>query len=77
MLNNVETLASIPQIILNGGDLYAGLGTLRSKGTKIFALTGDINNVGLVEVPMGMPLGGIIHDIGRGIPNKKKFKAVR
>ena len=77
VLNNVETLASIPQIILNGGGWYAGLGTLRSKGTKIFALTGDINNVGLVEVPMGMPLGGIIHDIGRGIPNKKKFKAVQ
>ena len=77
VLNNVETLASIPQIILNGGSWYADLGTLRSKGTKIFALTGDINNVGLVEVPMGMPLGGIIHDIGRGIPNKKKFKAVQ
>jgi NADH-quinone oxidoreductase subunit F len=77
VLNNVETLASIPQIILNGGGWHAGIGTLRSKGTKIFALTGDINNVGLVEVAMGMPLGGIIHDIGRGIPNKKKFKAVQ
>jgi NADH-quinone oxidoreductase subunit F len=77
VLNNVETLASIPQIILNGGDWYAGLGTLRSKGTKIFALTGDINNVGLVEVPMGTSLGGIVHDIGRGIPKKKKIKAVQ
>ena len=77
VLNNVETLAGIPQIILNGGDWYAGLGTLRSKGTKIFALTGDINNVGLVEVPMGMPLGDIIDYIGKGIPNKKKFKAVQ
>jgi NADH-quinone oxidoreductase subunit F len=77
VLNNVETLASIPQIILNGGDWYAGLGTLRSKGTKIFALTGDINNVGLVEVPMGMPLGHIIDSIGRGIPKNKKFKAVQ
>jgi len=77
VLNNVETLAGISQIILNGGDWYAGLGTLRSKGTKIFALTGDINNVGLVEVPMGMPLGNIIHDIGKGIPNQKKFKAVQ
>jgi len=77
VLNNVETLASIPQIILNGADWYADLGTLRSKGTKIFALTGDINNVGLVEVPMGTSLGNIIYDIGKGIPNGKKIKAVQ
>ena len=77
VLNNVETLASIPQIILEGGKWYADLGTLRSKGTKVFALTGDVNNVGLVEVPMGIPIGTIIHDIGGGIPNGKKFKAVQ
>ena len=77
VLNNVETLASIPQIILNGSQWYAGIGTLRSKGTKVFALTGDVCNVGLVEVPMGIPLGNIIHDIGGGIPKGKKFKAVQ
>ena len=77
VLNNVETLASIAQIILNGGQWYADVGTLRSKGTKVFALTGDVCNVGLVEVPMGIPLGNIIHDIGGGIPNGHKFKAVQ
>jgi NADH-quinone oxidoreductase subunit F len=77
VLNNVETLASIAQIILNGGQCYAEIGTLRSKGTKVFALTGDVRNVGLVEVPMGIPLGNIIHDIGGGIPNGNKFKAVQ
>ena len=77
VLNNVETLASIAQIILNGGQWYADTGTLRSKGTKVFALTGDVRNVGLVEVPMGIPLGNIIHDIGGGIPNGNKFKAVQ
>jgi NADH-quinone oxidoreductase subunit F len=77
VLNNVETLASIPQIILNGGKWYAGIGTQRSKGTKVFALTGDVNNVGLVEVPMGMSVGSIIYDIGEGIPGEKKFKAVQ
>jgi len=77
VLNNVETLASIPQIILTGGKWYANLGTQRSKGTKVFALTGDVNNVGLVEVPMGIPLKNIIHDIGGGIPGGKKFKAVQ
>ena len=77
VLNNVETMASIPQIILNGGKWYAGLGTQRSKGTKVFALTGDVNNVGLVEVPMGVSIGSIIYDIGGGIPNGKKFKAVQ
>lgn len=77
VLNNVETLASIPQIILNGGKWYARIGTLRSKGTKVFALTGDVKNVGLVEVPMGIPIGTIIYDIGGGIPKGKKFKAVQ
>ncbi|MBW1676175.1 MAG: FAD-dependent oxidoreductase [Deltaproteobacteria bacterium] len=77
ILNNVETLASIPQIILNGGEAYSGLGTSRSKGTKVFALTGDVNNVGLVEVPMGMPIGTIVYDIGGGIPKGKQFKAIQ
>jgi len=77
ILNNVETLANIPQIILKGGKWYAGMGTLRSKGTKVFALTGDVNNVGLVEVPMGISLGTIIYDIGGGIQKGKKFKAVQ
>ncbi|WP_319408581.1 NADH-quinone oxidoreductase subunit NuoF [uncultured Desulfosarcina sp.] len=77
ILNNVETLASIPQIILKGAAWYAGVGTLRSKGTKVFALTGDVANVGLVEVPMGIPLGDIIFDIGGGVPRGKTFKAVQ
>jgi len=77
VLNNVETLANIPQIILNGGKWYAGMGTMRSRGTKVFALTGDVKNVGLVEVPMGISLGTIIHDVGGGIPKGKKFKAVQ
>jgi NADH-quinone oxidoreductase subunit F len=77
VLNNVETLANIGQIMLRGGDWYASVGTERSKGTKVFALTGDVNNVGLVEVPMGTTLGTIIHDIGGGIPGGKKFKAAQ
>ena len=77
VLNNVETLSSIPQIILKGGRWYASIGTQRSKGTKVFALTGDVNNIGLVEVPMGMPLGTIIHEIGGGIASGKRFKAVQ
>lgn len=77
ILNNVETLANIPQIILNGGKWYASVGTETSKGTKVFALSGDINNIGLVEVPMGITLRTVIFDIGGGIPNKKKFKAVQ
>jgi len=77
VLNNVETLANIPQIILNGGAWYAGVGTEKSKGTKVFALSGDVNNIGLVEVPMGTSLRTIIYDIGGGISNKKKFKAVQ
>ncbi|MBU1172520.1 MAG: NADH-quinone oxidoreductase subunit NuoF [Proteobacteria bacterium] len=77
ILNNVETLANIPQIILNGGEWYASIGTERSKGTKVFALSGDINNIGLVEVPMGLPIRKLIYDIGGGVPDKKKFKAVQ
>jgi len=77
ILNNVETLANVPQIILNGGAWYAGVGTETSKGTKVFALSGDINNIGLVEVPMGTTLRKMIYDIGGGIPNKRKFKAVQ
>ncbi|KAF0117954.1 MAG: NADH-quinone oxidoreductase subunit F, partial [bacterium] len=77
VLNNVETFANIGQIILNGASWYSSIGTERSKGTKVFALTGDVNNVGLVEVPMGTTLGQIVFDIGGGIPKGKKFKAAQ
>jgi NADH-quinone oxidoreductase subunit F/NAD(P)H dehydrogenase (quinone)/NADP-reducing hydrogenase subunit HndC len=77
VLNNVETYANVPQIIQNGGAWYAGIGTATSKGTKVFALTGAVNNIGLVEVPMGISLREIIFDIGGGIPKKRKFKAVQ
>jgi len=77
MLNNVETYANVPQIILKGSDWFTQMGTERSKGTKVFALGGKINNTGLVEVCMGTPLREIIYDIGGGIPNGKKFKAVQ
>jgi len=77
VLNNVETYANVPYIILNGPKEFASLGTEKSKGTKVFALAGDINNTGLIEVPMGIPLGTIIYDIGGGIPNNKKLKAVQ
>ncbi|MBI2831646.1 MAG: NADH-quinone oxidoreductase subunit NuoF [Chloroflexi bacterium] len=76
-LNNVETWANVPLIINNGADWYAKIGTEGSKGTKIFSLVGKINNTGLVEVPMGIKLRDIIHDIGGGIPDGKKFKAVQ
>ncbi len=76
-VNNVETLASIPAIILNGAEWYNSIGTPGSKGTKVFALAGKINNVGLVEVPMGTTLREIIYDIGGGIVNGRKFKAVQ
>ena len=76
VLNNVETYANIAQITLKGGDWYAGIGTENSKGTKVFALTGDVKNIGLVEVPMGTSLRSIIYDVGGGIMGKKrKFKA--
>ncbi|MDO4836944.1 MAG: NADH-quinone oxidoreductase subunit NuoF [Clostridia bacterium] len=77
VLNNVETYANIPQIILKGAKWYASIGTERSAGTKVFALGGKINNTGLVEIPMGTPLRTIIYDIGGGIPGGKKFKAVQ
>ncbi len=77
ILNNVETLANIGQIILRGAKWYASVGTEKSKGTKVFALTGDVANVGLVEVPMGTKLGTIVYDIGGGIPKGKKFKAAQ
>ncbi|MCL1983037.1 MAG: NADH-quinone oxidoreductase subunit NuoF [Clostridiales bacterium] len=77
ILNNVETYANIPQIILKGSDWFASMGTERSKGTKVFALGGKINNTGLVEVPMGTTLREIIEEIGGGIPNGKKFKAAQ
>ncbi|MFZ5648704.1 MAG: NADH-quinone oxidoreductase subunit NuoF [Bacillota bacterium] len=77
VINNVETLASIPPIILNGAQWYAAIGTEKSKGTKVFALAGKINNTGLVEVPMGTTLREIIFDIGGGIPGGKNFKAVQ
>lgn len=76
-INNVETFANIPWIITNGGDRYAALGTDKSKGTKVFALTGKIKNGGLVEVPMGMPIKDIIFGLGGGILNDKEFKAVQ
>ena len=77
MLNNVETYANIPQIILKGSAWFSSIGTEKSKGTKVFALGGKINNTGLVEVPMGTTLRTIIYDIGGGCPNGKKFKAVQ
>ncbi|MEG1704965.1 MAG: NADH-quinone oxidoreductase subunit NuoF [Clostridia bacterium] len=77
LLNNVETYANIPQIILKGANWYNKIGTETSKGTKVFALGGNINNVGLVEVPMGTTLREIVYDIGGGIPNGKKFKAAQ
>ena len=77
LLNNVETYANIPQIILNGAEWFAGMGTEKSKGTKVFALGGKINNTGLVEVPMGTTLREIIYEIGGGIPKNKAFKAVQ
>jgi NADH-quinone oxidoreductase subunit F len=76
-LNNVETFANVPQILRNGGSWYASMGTEKSKGTKIFALTGKVNNTGLVEVPMGISMREIIFDIGGGIQGGKKFKAVQ
>lgn len=76
-VNNVETLANVPIIIINGADWYNSIGTATSKGTKVFALAGNINNVGLVEVPMGTTLREIIYDIGGGIKHGHKFKAVQ
>ncbi len=77
VLNNVETWANVPLIITRGADWYASIGTEGSKGTKIFSLEGKINNTGLIEVPMGITLREIIYDMGGGIPNGRKFKAVQ
>ena len=77
LINNVETYSNIAQIILNGADWYASIGTKNSKGTKVFALGGNVNNIGLVEVPMGTTLREIVYDIGGGIPNGREFKAAQ
>ena len=77
ILNNVETWANVPQIILNGAEWFASMGTEKSKGTKVFALGGKINNTGLVEIPMGTTLREVVEDIGGGVPNGKKFKAAQ
>ena len=77
IINNVETLASIPAIMLNGSNWYSQYGTKKSKGTKVFALAGDVVNTGIVEVPIGMPLGDILFKIGGGMMGKKKFKAAQ
>ena len=77
IINNVETLANVPQIILRGADWFNKIGTEKSKGTKVFALGGKINNTGLLEVPMGTTLREVIYDIGGGIPKGKEFKAVQ
>lgn len=77
VINNVETFANVPQIILNGPEWYASMGTEKSKGTKVFALGGKINNSGLIEIEMGTKLRHVIEDIGGGIPKGKKFKAVQ
>ena len=77
LINNVETYANITKIILNGAEWYSSIGTETSKGTKVFALGGNVVNVGLVEVPMGTTLREIVFDIGGGIPNGRKFKAAQ
>ena len=77
VLNNVETFANVPQIILKGVDWYQNIGTKKSPGTKAFALTGNVVNTGLIEVPMGTTIKEVVFDIGGGIPNGKKFKAVQ
>ena len=77
ILNNVETYANVAQIILKGADWFAGMGTEKSKGTKVFALGGKINNTGLVEIPLGTKLRDVIEEIGGGIPNGKQFKAAQ
>lgn len=76
-INNVETYANVPQIILRGADWFAGMGTEKSKGTKTFAIAGDVKNTGLIEVPLGITLREVIYDVGGGIKNDKTFKAVQ
>jgi len=77
VINNVETFANVPRIISMGPDVYASVGTEKSKGTKIFSLTGKVNNTGLVEVPMGVTIRDVVFDIGGGIPKNRRFKAVQ
>ena len=77
IINNVETYACVPYILRNGAENFAKNGTEKSKGTKVFALGGKVNNVGLVEIPMGTTLRELIYEIGGGIPNGKKFKAIQ
>ncbi|MCP4665786.1 MAG: NADH-quinone oxidoreductase subunit F, partial [Deltaproteobacteria bacterium] len=77
VLNNVESLANVAQIVYRGADWFSSLGTEESKGTKVFALSGCVHNIGLIEVPMGTPLRSIVYDIGGGIPDGKKLKAVQ
>jgi NADH-quinone oxidoreductase subunit F len=77
IINNVETFANVPAIVLNGAAWYRGFGTEKSPGTKVFALTGHIKNTGLVEVPMGIPLGDIVFSIGGGLPRDKKYKSAQ
>jgi NADH:ubiquinone oxidoreductase subunit F (NADH-binding) len=77
LINNVETFANIPPIIRNGGDWYAAIGTEKSKGTKVFALAGRVQNTGLVEVPMGITLREMVFEIGGGIPEGRQFNAVQ
>jgi NADH-quinone oxidoreductase subunit F len=77
IINNVETLANIPKIIRNGGQWYASFGMEKATGTKVFALAGDVVNTGIVEVPIGTPIGTIIYNVGGGIPNRKDFKAAQ
>ena len=77
LINNVETFANIPAILRNGSEWFSSIGTQKSKGTKVFALSGKVRNVGLIEVPMGITLGDIVYDIGGGIPEGGEFKAVQ
>ncbi|MEJ5314496.1 MAG: NADH-ubiquinone oxidoreductase-F iron-sulfur binding region domain-containing protein, partial [Anaerolinea sp.] len=77
LVNNVETYANIPAILRNGGEWFAQTGTEKSKGTKVFALTGKVKNTGLIEVPMGITLREIVYEIGGGVPDGRKFKAVQ
>lgn len=77
LINNVETYANVTQIILKGAEWFSSIGTENSKGTKVFALGGNVQNIGLVEVPMGTTLREIVYDIGGGIPNGRAFKAAQ
>ena len=77
VLNNVETFGNVPLLLIGGADWYSKIGTEKSKGTKIFSLTGENKNPGLIEVPMGATIRQIVFDMGGGIPKKKKFKAVQ